>query len=343
MTSRSGPVSGNGAGPGRDVCVSSVGLRSPDRAVRRAARPWPGHPTAPRARRPRTVAPSRPPAPRCGRRPPSTRRPDAGGEGERRLRQRHAVRLAHRGDPPRPLDQLRRRRLVVVDGIAPAAGPATAARELKTPAMTTPTPRALGAGSRSSSAPCSSSVYRPAHIITSTSVSAHEPGQHRRLVHARADGTARRPGRAARSAPGTASSAASRQWSSGSCRYTMSTRSSPSRSRLASIERRTPSRLKSHTRRWLAGTSKPPASAGARLGRRHQQPPDLRRHDVLVARAVPQRGAEPALGQPEPVVRRGVEVADARLPRRVDQPRRTPRPSSPGTGCHPGPRRSPTR
>ena len=54
------------------------------------------------------------------------------------------------------------------------------------------------------------------------------------------------------------------------------------------------------------------------LRRRYEQPPDLRRDHVLVARPGPQGRAEPPFGEPEPVVRRGVEVADARRPGGVD-------------------------
>ena len=51
------------------------------------------------------------------------------------------------------------------------------------------------------------------------------------------------------------------------------------------------------------------------LGVRFEQAPDLGRHDVLVARFRRQERTEPALGQPQPVVRGGVEIADADIPR----------------------------
>jgi hypothetical protein len=54
------------------------------------------------------------------------------------------------------------------------------------------------------------------------------------------------------------------------------------------------------------------------LGDRLEQPSDLRGQDELVTRALGERGADAPLGEAEPVVRRGVEVAHAELPRRVD-------------------------
>ena len=54
------------------------------------------------------------------------------------------------------------------------------------------------------------------------------------------------------------------------------------------------------------------------VGVRAQQAPDLRGDHVLVARLGRKERAQPALGQPEPVMRRGVEVADAALPRRLE-------------------------
>src|SRR6202035_6119028 len=50
---------------------------------------------------------------------------------------------------------------------------------------------------------------------------------------------------------------------------------------------------------------------------RLEQPPDLGGDHVLVPRAAPERVAQPALGQPEAVVRRGVEGPDPAVPRRV--------------------------
>ena len=41
----------------------------------------------------------------------------------------------------------------------------------------------------------------------------------------------------------------------------MSSESSPKRSRLPSTERKIPSRVKSHSRRCVAGTAKPPSSS----------------------------------------------------------------------------------
>ena len=52
---------------------------------------------------------------------------------------------------------------------------------------------------------------------------------------------------------------------------------------------------------------------------RDEEAPDLRREHVLVAGTVGERRAEAALGQTESVVRRGVEVADAGVPGRVDR------------------------
>jgi hypothetical protein len=49
-----------------------------------------------------------------------------------------------------------------------------------------------------------------------------------------------------------------------------------------------------------------------------EDPPDLRRERVGVARLAPQEAVEARLGQPEPVERRGVVVADARLPRGIE-------------------------
>ena len=72
------------------------------------------------------------------------------------------------------------------------------------------------------------------------------------------------------------------------------------------------------------------------LGTRHQHAPDLRGQDVLVARVRGQRAPEAALREPEAVVRRGVEIADAALPRRADglpPPRRR---TSPGRGFRAG-------
>src|SRR5690606_6195779 len=50
----------------------------------------------------------------------------------------------------------------------------------------------------------------------------------------------------------------------------------------------------------------------------YQGAPDLGREHVLLPRAVGERRTEALLGQPEPVVRRGVEVPDPRFPGRVD-------------------------
>ena len=69
------------------------------------------------------------------------------------------------------------------------------------------------------------------------------------------------------------------------------------------------------------------------LRRRHQAPADLGREQVRVAGKLAQRGPEPALGEPEPVVRRGVEVPHAAVPRGRRSPQRCRRRSSRGTGC----------
>jgi hypothetical protein len=63
----------------------------------------------------------------------------------------------------------------------------------------------------------------------------------------------------------------------------------------------------------------PVVVASARVGRRLEQPADLRGDRIVVARTAGEGGAEPALGQAEPVVRSGVEVPDAAVPRRVDR------------------------
>ena len=52
---------------------------------------------------------------------------------------------------------------------------------------------------------------------------------------------------------------------------------------------------------------------------RLQSASDLRRQDVLAAGTRGEGRAEATFGEPEPVVRRGVEVPDAPLPRRIDR------------------------
>ena len=55
-----------------------------------------------------------------------------------------------------------------------------------------------------------------------------------------------------------------------------------------------------------------------RLGGGAQQPADLRAEHVLVAGSSRERPTQPSLGQPVAVERGRVEVADARVPGRVD-------------------------
>jgi len=50
----------------------------------------------------------------------------------------------------------------------------------------------------------------------------------------------------------------------------------------------------------------------------HEGATDLGGDDELVARSAGERGTEPALGQSQPVVRSGVEVANAARPRDID-------------------------
>jgi hypothetical protein len=50
-----------------------------------------------------------------------------------------------------------------------------------------------------------------------------------------------------------------------------------------------------------------------------EQSPDLRREHVGVARMRGECGSEPPLGEAEAVVRRGVEIAYAELPRDIDR------------------------
>jgi hypothetical protein len=59
----------------------------------------------------------------------------------------------------------------------------------------------------------------------------------------------------------------------------------------------------------------PPGAGG--IG--HEQPADLRRQHVLVARTPGQGPSQAALGEPQPVMRCGVESADAAVPRGVDR------------------------
>ena len=100
----------------------------------------------------------------------------------------------------------------------------------------------------------------------------------------------------------------------------MSMRSSPSRSRLSSIERRMPSRLRSYCRREVGGNREALVVHRALgVAARDEEPPDLGGEHVLVSGAACEGGAEAALGQAESVVRRGVEVADAGVPGRLDR------------------------
>ena len=165
--------------------------------------------------------------------------------GERELdrggTQRDAVPLADLADPPGPVDERRR-------------GPArsrTGCRAGGRPARRCSSRRRAGPRSpRSSQA--GSSVGEGALVEQRVAAReqedihvglAGEPGEHLRLVHARADRARRRPRTRSRASAGHAPSIASCQWSSGSWISAMSMRSRPSRSRLSSSDRRTPSAL----------------------------------------------------------------------------------------------------
>ena len=115
---------------------------------------------------------------------------------------------------------------------------------------------------------------------------------------------------------GSADAIASSRWSSGSWTWTTSARSRPSRARLSSSERRTPSAPKSKRR------SSPESSANIDAGGRrpglHQHAADLRGEHELLAWALAQRRAEAQLGDAGAVVRRGVERANAAPPGLVD-------------------------
>lgn len=99
----------------------------------------------------------------------------------------------------------------------------------------------------------------------------------------------------------------------------MSTWSRPRRSRLPSRDRRIPSRLKSQLRRDAAGTTNPPSSPRCAVRGLGTSRPAHFGGDGVLGPGTPREGrAEAAFGQPEPVVRGRVEVADAAPPGRVD-------------------------
>ena len=112
----------------------------------------------------------------------------------------------------------------------------------------------------------------------------------------------------------------------------MSIRSRPSRSRLSSMLRRTPSALKSQTRRWVGGDGEAVGEVVAvGRGRVRAAGPTLVERVYASRGRVAQRLAESAFGEAEAVVGCGVEGADARRPRRR-RPRR--RPASGSTGVY---------
>ena len=124
---------------------------------------------------------------------------------------------------------------------------------------------------------------------------------------------------------GYAPSSAACQWSSGSWISAMSIRSSPSRSRLSSIDRRTPSAGVVEDDALGPGADIEGVVAavealavelvvGADRVRRPDEPADLRREHERVARHVAQHAADAPLRRAVAVQRRRVEIADADVP-----------------------------
>ena len=189
--------------------------------------------------------------------------------------------------------------------------------ELNTPAATTDTPRTEHSGSSSSMADWSSSEYRPASMITSTSV-LDELRQHLPLVHAGAEPAdhALRP--------------QLRQ-----CRERAVQRLGVVLVGVVHVHDVDPvgpdpfeAGLQRPQHAVAAVVAHPPDRRGhvealvvpvartVRVG--HQQPAHLRGQDDLVPRPLGQYRAQPPFGQAEPVVRCRVEVPDTRGERRPD-------------------------
>ncbi len=147
--------------------------------------------------------------------------------------------------------------------VASCGGSAEASRpEAKTPPRTTAVPARCAAGNSPSAAEASSRWYRPATRTTSRSNSSTTAVSG--AVSFIPAPTARTsPSSRIRSSSGNAPARASSRWSSGSWTRATSTRSSPSRPRLSSTERRTPAAEKSQTRTRVSGTSKPSVSRPA--------------------------------------------------------------------------------
>src|SRR5256714_2252725 len=143
--------------------------------------------------------------------------------------------------------------------LPPSSGQSRASRPLlKTPTLSTDTPCFSHAGSSSSSAGCSSRVYRPASMMVSISVSVTNRCRICTCFEPTPTAPTTPADRSSCSAAYPSVSAVS-GWSdsSGSWIRAISTRSRPSRCRLSSRLRRTPVPVKSHCRRSVAGTSKP--------------------------------------------------------------------------------------
>ena len=181
------------------------------------------------------------------------------------------------------------------------------------PALMMPTPRSTAAGRRSSPAVWSSRVYLPATMTTSDVRLAHEPGEHRCLVHSRSV--------AADDALGAQLGQRRRRLLEGFPDVVVRI---VDEDEVDAIEAEAlEARLDRAEHPVTAEVPDPAMGRGdgeplrIRLiaGVRGLQPPaHLRGHHELVARVGPQRPAEPSFGQAEAVVGCGVEVAKAGIP-----------------------------
>ncbi len=195
--------------------------------------------------------------------------------------QRGAVLPGDRRDATGAVQQCRWRLLVPVRRVLRGFGTGQQTRGEDSPEDDGRAAR-CAAGNSPSAAEASSRWYRPATRTTSRSNSSTNAVSGA-VSFIPAPTACTSPSSRIRNSSGNAPARASSRWSSGSCTRATSMRSSPSRSRLSSTERRTPAAEKSHTRTRLSGTSKPSVS-------RPVPGPGTRRRPTLVCRTNSPRG-----------------------------------------------------